>query len=120
MRIAIALAQRDITGPIGQSFGRAVYFGILDTEKDSYEYIENTASAHHGGAGVSASQLIIDLKVSILLIPRCGENAFRVLMVAHIDLYETTRPTGIENIKAFEQGKLPRLGASYAGLHKPD
>lgn len=118
MKLAIALAKDDIAGPIGQSFGRAGYFGIYDLNSDVCRYIENTASAHHGGAGVSASQLIIDQGVSGLIIPRCGENAYRVLEGAGIALYQAIEGSGQANVEAYKTGKLPSLGVSSAGAFK--
>ncbi|MDD2398818.1 MAG: NifB/NifX family molybdenum-iron cluster-binding protein [Bacilli bacterium] len=118
MKLAIALTTNDIMGPIGQSFGRSGYFGIYDLDTDECYYIENTASAHHGGAGVSASQFIIDQDVSILIIPRCGENAYLVLESSGIALFKAIEGNGRANIEAYKNGKLSSLGVSSAGAFK--
>ena len=45
---------------ICESFGRAPYYLIYDTEKDEATFIDNSAATSTGGAGIKAAQVIVD------------------------------------------------------------
>ncbi len=71
-------------------FGRAPYFMIYDTETKKSDFLDNSAAASTGGAGIKVAQAIVDSKANALLTPRCGENAADVLKAADIKIYKTS------------------------------
>jgi predicted Fe-Mo cluster-binding NifX family protein len=99
------------------SFGRTPYFLIYDTETKDSEFLDNSAAASTGGAGIKAAQTIVDNKVNALLTPRCGENAAEVIKSAEIKIFKTTFTSVRDNIDAFIAGKLPVLDEIHAGFH---
>jgi len=101
-----------------QSFGRAPYFLIYDTDSKGSAFIDNSAAASQGGAGIKAAQTVVDNKVDVLLTPRCGENAAEVIKAADIKIYKTTDASVLDNINAFIDGKLYLLEKIHPGLHK--
>lgn len=117
MRIVIPVNDKSMETDVCQSFGRTPYFLIYDTESKESVFLDNSAAASQGGAGIKAAQTIVDNKASVLLTPRCGENAAEVLKVAGIKLYKTMNNSIGDNIKAFIEGKLSLLEEIHAGFH---
>lgn len=99
------------------SFGRAPYFCIHNTETNTTEFESNPAADAQGGAGLQASQIIVDKGTQILITVRCGQNAANVLKAADIEIYESIQANGAENIKAFLDGNLSLLDHFHAGFH---
>jgi predicted Fe-Mo cluster-binding NifX family protein len=68
-------------------FGRTPFFIKYNLDDNSWEPIHNKATMESGGAGVAASQLLIDHQVSAALSGRFGPNAYRALSSAGIQMY---------------------------------
>ena len=117
MKIAVPVDEKDRGTNVCGSFGRAPYFLIYETETKKSTFIENSALASPGGAGIKAAQLIVDNQADALLTPRCGENAAGVLESAGIKIYKTRSTSVKENLDFFSDGKLPPLEDIHAGFH---
>lgn len=117
MKIALPVEDKLLESRICQSFGRAPYFLIYDTESKEGVFQDNKAAASQGGAGIKAAQAIVDSQVEALLTPRCGENAASVINAAHIKIYKTVNDSIIDNIEALTSGKLALLDEIHAGFH---
>ncbi|NLI90919.1 MAG: dinitrogenase iron-molybdenum cofactor biosynthesis protein [Peptococcaceae bacterium] len=118
MKIAIPVENNSMDASVCFSFGRAPYFLIYDTEKNENRFLDNSAIASQGGAGIKAAQKIADTGVEVLLTPRCGENAAEVFKNAEIKLYKTINSSVEDNLKAFIEGKLQLLGDIHPGFHQ--
>lgn len=117
MKIAMPVDDKNIETSVCQSFGRTPYFLIYDTESKKSAFVDNSAAASHGGAGIKAAQAIVDNKVSALITPRCGENAAAVIKAADIKIYKTIDASVINNINALIEGKLSLLDEIHPGFH---
>lgn len=117
MKIAMPVDDKSMETTVCQSFGRTPYFLIYDTESEESVFLDNSAAASQGGAGIKAAQTIVDNGVSALLTPRCGENAAKVIDAANIKMYKTTGDSVKENIEAFKEMKLPLLENIHPGFH---
>ena len=117
MKIAIPVDEKNINSEVCISFGRTPYFLIYDTESGAEEFLDNSAIAESAGAGIKASQTIVDAEAEVLLTPRCGENAAEVLEAGDVKLYRTFKGLAIDNINAFKEGKLEELTEIHAGFH---
>lgn len=117
MKIAIPVDDKNMETNVYQSFGRTPYFLIYDTETKESVFIDNSAAASQGGAGIKAAQTIVDSKVSAIITPRCGENAAEVIKSADIKIYKTKDTSIRNNINAFNDGKLLLLEEIHAGFH---
>jgi predicted Fe-Mo cluster-binding NifX family protein len=117
MKIAMPVDDKSIEKSVCQSFGRTPYFLIYDTESEESVFLDNSAAASQGGAGIKAAQIIVDNKVSSLLTPRCGENAAEVIKAANIKIYKTVNDSIKDNIDALKEGKLNLLEDIHAGFH---
>lgn len=116
MIIAIPVDQKTLESNVYMSFGRAPYFLIYDVETKESTFIDNSAAASTGGAGIKAAQMIVDNKAGALLTPRLGANAAGVLEPAEVKIYKTTAASAKENIEAFAAGKLSLLDETHAGF----
>jgi predicted Fe-Mo cluster-binding NifX family protein len=118
MKIVIPVDEKNAASSVCQSFGRAPYFLIFDSETKESTFIENSAAKSAGGAGIRAAQIVVDSEAEALLTPRLGENAFDVLKAADIKIYQSTNASVKENIDAFIDGKLSLLQEIHAGFHR--
>lgn len=117
MKIAIPVDVKDIESKVCESFGRAPYFLIYDTETKEGTTIDNGAAESTGGAGIKAAQIILDQGIEALLTPRLGTNAADVLKSAKVAIYKTMPGSVKDNIDAFVAGKLPLLDEIHGGFH---
>ena len=113
----IAIPVEDNQTEICPSFGRTSMFLIYDTETKEKKYLDNSGIAMQGGAGIKAAQVIVDEKAEVLLAPRCGENAAKVLQTAGIKLYQSEGLSVDDNLQAFQQGALQELTDIHPGFH---
>lgn len=117
MKIAIPVDDKSMETTVCPSFGRTPYFLIYDTESRESIFLDNSAAASQGGAGIKAAQTVVDNGVSALLTPRCGENAAKVLEEANIKMYKTINDSVKDNIESFKEMKLSLLEDFHAGFH---
>lgn len=117
MIIAVPIEKKDLNAEVYISFGRAPMFLLFDSVSQKADYIENTAAASPGGAGIKAAQLVADSGAEALLTPRCGENAAEVMAKAEIKLYKTQAGSVEKNLLAFKNGELAELQETHPGFH---
>jgi len=55
MKIAIPMNEKTLNSSVSAHFGRAPYYLIYDTETKESVFIDNSASASRGGAGIFSS-----------------------------------------------------------------
>ena len=117
MKIAIPTDENTMESTVCMSFGRTPYFLIYDTETKGNYFLDNSAAASEGGAGIKAAQLLMDQSIEAVLTPRCGKNAADVLKGADIAIYKTNGDDLSDNLKAFAKDALALLDEIHAGLH---
>lgn len=118
MIVGIPVNENTMTSDISDNFGRAKFFLIHDLEKDETIFAENTAANSQGGAGIEASQVLVDQKIDTLITPRCGKNAAEVLQSANVTIYKSISNSIEENLKSLKEGKLSPLLDIHPGLHR--
>ena len=88
MQIAITSRGPGPQSIVDPRFGRAAYVVFHDTERGSYESVENVAGRGRGqGAGIQAAALVAERKADALLTGHCGPNAYRTLRAAGVQVY---------------------------------
>lgn len=118
MKIGIATIEKDLNQNVNQTFGRAPYFAIYDTITKNVVFYENEAKNAQGGAGIKASQFLVDLNLDSIIAYRLGENAVKVLTSANIDLYSPKENLTVkENIDLLLQNKLENMVDIHSGYH---
>ncbi len=108
MIILISALTANFDSPMSSRFGRAPWFIRFDTEKTSWEAIENTGPDQPGGAGVATTQLLIDREAEAIISGRFGPNAKQALQEAGIKMYsvDADRLAVDEVIKQYQSGEL--------------
>jgi predicted Fe-Mo cluster-binding NifX family protein len=106
VKIAITSEGDKLTSEVDPRFGRCLYFLIVDSETESFEAVENPAVGAGGGAGVQASQVVLDKGVEAVVTGNVGPNAFRTLQGAGIKIYGGASGTAEQSLKLFKEGKL--------------
>jgi len=117
MKIAIPVNDKSMESCVGSTFGRTNYFLIYDTETKENSFVDNSAAASQGGAGIKAAQTVVDSQVEALITPQCGENAAKVIQESNIKIYKIINDSIQDNINAFNNGKLSLLEKIHGGFH---
>lgn len=117
MKIIIPISGEKEDSDIDQSFGRAPYYMIYDTDTKKTTFIPNPATDSPSGAGVKAAQAIVDSGAKVLLTIRCGGNAHEVLTGADIKVMQAHPGPAKDIIEAYLKGKLSELVTIHEGHH---
>ncbi|WP_411682310.1 NifB/NifX family molybdenum-iron cluster-binding protein [Clostridium thailandense] len=88
MKIAISAAGKNIDDLLDMRFGRCEYFQIHDTESGEIKVLENKGQSSSGGAGIAASNQLIDEKVDVIITGNLGPNAFEIVEKSGIKAYK--------------------------------
>lgn len=117
MIVAIPVEDTAENVKVCPSFGRSAMYLIYDSVANSKVYMDNPAAVASGGAGVKASQFLVDAKVDAVITPRCGQNAAEVLQEAGITIYTSIDGTVQENLNCYLKGELTPLNSFHPGFH---
>lgn len=118
MKIAIPLDEKTLDSDVCVSFGRTPYFLIYDTDTKTHSFLDNSAIAAEGGAGIKAAQSIVDADVEAVITVRLGDNSANVLKAADLKLYKSVPASAKVNIEKFQKGELEVLTEIHAGFHQ--
>ena len=113
----IAIPVNEDQKTICQSFGRTPFFALWNSQNQEVQYVDNSAAASQGGAGIKAAQLLLDKGVEAILTPRLGENAAQVFQAANVLLYKTDGDNLQDNLTAFQAKRLEQLTDIHPGFH---
>lgn len=117
MKIAIPSEGKELGSAVCQSFGRTIYFILVDTDTQNFTVLDNEAAAAQGGAGIKAAQTIVDNGAKAVVTFHCGENAANVLKAANIKILKAVPATVREIVEKFKNGELSELTEIHAGYH---
>lgn len=120
MKIAVTSYDKDITGKIDRSFGRAKWFVVVDTENDTVEAHSNEQNVNAvQGAGIQAAQNVSNLGVDVILTGNVGPNAFRTLSAASVKIFIVGKDveTAEEAIAEWKAGRLQEVNEATIEGH---
>jgi predicted Fe-Mo cluster-binding NifX family protein len=107
MKIAISSKGSNLEAEVDPRFGRAAFFILIDPETMNYETLENKQNLNlPQGAGIQASQTIVEGGAKVLLTGNCGPKAFQVLQAAGVKVAVGMSGTVKEVVSRFKQGKM--------------
>ncbi len=113
MKIAIPLDETK--EQVCAVLSRAPYFLFWADGREAV--LENPAAGAEGGAGVQAAQFLVDQSVTVLVAPRCGQNAADVLTEAGVKIYQSAHKAASDDLKACLDGTLGALTHVHGGYH---
>jgi predicted Fe-Mo cluster-binding NifX family protein len=109
MKIVLTAKGKEASSPVDERFGRAEYFILYDDAAQTYSVINNPGQYENSGAGVKASQIVIDAGAEVVITGSLGPKAFMVLRDAGIRGYQNHPGTLEEMVVAFKEEKLQEL-----------
>lgn len=115
MKMKIALPLDEDRLSVCPVLARAPYFLFSTNEEESIE--ENPAAQAQGGAGMQAAQFLVDRGVTVLITPRCGENAAEVFKAAGMEIFKSANKAAADDLSAYREGKLEVLSHFHGGFH---
>ncbi len=113
MKIAVPLDENKTD--VCMVLARAPFFLFWDDGQESI--VSNPAAQAQSGAGVQAAQFLVDSMISVLITPRCGQNAADVFSAAGIKIYKSANTAAAENISFWRENKLEELTHFHGGFH---
>ena len=123
MHIAITLADnKGLESSISPIFGRCPFYMLIDPESKEFKIEENPAQSASGGAGVKASQWMIDNEVTAVISGNLGPKAHDVLSSANIPAFKYQSGNIEDTLKAYNGNELesffePNVDA-HSGIQK--
>lgn len=118
MKIAITAEKGSLDAPLDPRFGRCAWFIILDTASpEAFTAVENRAASAGGGAGVQASQTIIDAGVRTVISGNFGPKAYDALDAAGISMCLVEADTVRQAVEVFNAGKGTLIDSPSAAAH---
>jgi predicted Fe-Mo cluster-binding NifX family protein len=120
MRIAASTDKGGLDDIVTPQFGRTPSFTIVEFDGSirSVEVVINAASKQSGGAGIAASQLMVDRGVEVVLTGNVGPKAMNVLKAANIRIYRADGLKVEEAVKKLAKGELEEIQAPGRGMGK--
>jgi predicted Fe-Mo cluster-binding NifX family protein len=119
MKIAASTTQGGLDDTVTEHFGRAESFTIVEVDGDEIkgvEVVKNTGAMQPSGAGIAASQLIVNKDADVLLTGNVGPKAFTVLQAAGVRIYRASGLKVSEAVEKCLRGELEEIISS--GLPK--
>jgi len=117
MNVAISSTDKTLGSDIDPRFGRCLYFIIVDPYTMKYRAYSNENAAPKGGAGIRASQFIVDLGAEAVITGNMGPNAFETLNTAGIEILTDAEGTVRDAIERYLEGKLKKAQSPTIGVH---
>lgn len=109
MIVFISAKNPELSSEVESRFGRSPNYVKVDTETMQWEGFANPAVSQSGGAGVAASQFVVNQGAQAVISGDFGPNAAGVLRAAKIDMHLLTEDavTVQQAVDLYMQGKLP-------------
>lgn len=109
MLVAVTAQGPELDSAVEPRFGRCPYFVLVDTERNIVEAMANDSARSGGGAGIAASQALINRGAKAVITGQVGPNAMRVLQEAGIKIYYTNSMTVRAALEQWQQGRLTEV-----------
>lgn len=117
MKIAISSTDKTLESDIDPRFGRCQYFIIVDPYSLKYRAYANEGAATKGGAGIRASQYVVDLGAEVVITGNVGLNAFKTLNAAGIEVLIDGVGTVRNAIERYMEEKLKKAQSPTVEVH---
>ena len=121
MKIAISASGKTNEDILDMRFGRCEYFQIHDTESGEVKVVENKGQLTSGGAGIAASQQLINEKVDVIITGNLGPNAFEIIEKSGIKAYKSENISIGTVLNKYNNGELEEIkisGPAHHGMNR--
>ncbi|AUM96039.1 TPA: NifB/NifX family molybdenum-iron cluster-binding protein [Clostridium botulinum] len=117
MKIAISSTGKTMENLLDIRFGRCEYFQIHDTESKEVKILENEGQNASGGAGIVASNQLVDEKIDVIITGNFGPNAFEIIEKAGVKAYKCESISITSVIEKYNKGELEQISMSGPAHH---
>jgi len=118
MQIAIPLSDnKGLDSSISTVFARCPFYMLIDPETKVFTIEENPAQNASGGAGIKASQWIIDNKADAVICGNLGPKAHDVLSAAKMPAFKYQGGSIEETLEAYNDKNLESFFESNVDAH---
>lgn len=117
MKIAISASGKNAESLLDKRFGRCEYFQIHDTESGEIKVLDNNGQNSSGGAGIAASNQLIDEDVDVIITGSLGPNAFELIEKSEIKAYKCDDIAISSVLKKYKNGELEEITMSGPAYH---
>ncbi|ACQ54429.1 NifB/NifX family molybdenum-iron cluster-binding protein [Clostridium botulinum] len=117
MKIAISSTGKTMENLLDTRFGRCEYFQIHDSKSKKVKILENEGQNTSGGAGIVASNQLVDEKVDVIITGYLGPNAFEIIGKAGIKAYKCESIAITLVIEKYNKGELEQISMSGPAHH---
>ncbi|ENJ9653075.1 NifB/NifX family molybdenum-iron cluster-binding protein [Clostridium botulinum] len=117
MKIAISSTGKTMENLLDIRFGRCEYFQIHDTESKEVKMLENEGQNASGGAGIVASNQLVDEKIDVIITGNFGPNAFEIIEKAGVKAYKCESISITSVIEKYNKGELEQISMSGPAHH---
>ena len=121
MKIGVSVKGKNKDSLLDKRFGRCEYFQIHDTDTGEIKVLENEAKLASGGAGIAASNQLIDEKVDVIITGNLGPNAFDLMKKEGIKAYKCESMAVSSVLEKYNNGELQEIvmsGSTHHGGNK--
>jgi len=115
MKVAISSLGKTLDDQIDFRFGRCTQYLIVDTSDMSFSVFMNSAQNEGHGAGISASQAIINEGINAVITGQVGPNAYRTLSAANIAIFTASGSIRSALVDLVENKLISQMGPSNSG-----
>ena len=123
MKIAVSSHGKELDSLLDPRLGRCSFFAFYDTDAKKWSFLSNPGALEGSGAGIKASQFLIEQQAGILLTGDVGPNASRVLKAAGIKLYSLSEVSIEEALHRYQEGQSRPIEGptvdSHSGMASP-
>lgn len=119
MKIAISATGKNKDSLLDVRFGRCEYFQIYNSENGEFLAVPNSGLSCSGGAGIAASQQLIDENVEVIITGNFGPNAFKITEKAGVKAYKCDSisiEAALEKYKSNELEEITFAGPAHNGM----
>jgi predicted Fe-Mo cluster-binding NifX family protein len=117
VKITISSSGKELNSLLDPRFGRCPFYAVYDTEDEKWNFHPNPGSMEGSGAGIKASQFLIEKQVDVLLTGDVGPNASRILNSAGIKVYSFSEVLIEKALKLYEDGQQSQIMEPTVSSH---
>ncbi|MHA1243531.1 MAG: NifB/NifX family molybdenum-iron cluster-binding protein [Candidatus Heimdallarchaeota archaeon] len=115
MKVAVSSLGQTLDDQIDFRFGRCTQYLIVDTTDMSFNVLTNSAQNEGHGAGISASQAVINAGVNAVITGQVGPNAYRTLAAAKVTIFTAKGSIRSALVNLVENRLIAQTGPSNSG-----
>jgi len=115
LKVAVSSLGQTLDDQIDFRFGRCTQYLIVDTTDMSFNVLINSAQNEGHGAGIRASQAVINAGINAVITGQVGPNAYRTFAAANISIFTAAGSIRSALVNFVENRLIAQTGPSNSG-----